>query len=102
MARELRESVFWGPGPAGLFRVWQFAGPACCSKAVGLARNAGPMVRKSPADESSPLEDGPFRQPELLPWRDWWPALAGCNLMAELREPANGERHLSLDRAWAA
>lgn len=84
-------AIFLNPGPAGLLAVWQYAGPACSCKASALARGAGPVL--------NPGRGGLLGEPSALPWEDWWPQLAGCSLMAQLR---SGEEFLSLDRAWVS
>lgn len=92
---DLQEAAFLGPGPAGLLRIWQFAGPACCCKASTLARGAGPQVAAAVSPGTMPWETC------KLPWQDWWPTLARSGLMNQLAAP-NSEHMLSLDAAWVA
>eukprot|EP00434_Breviolum_minutum_P022978 symbB.v1.2.020272.t1/scaffold1692.1/size111236/1 len=72
---DLQQATFLNPAPLGLLRIWHLAGPACCCKARMLARGA-----------------------ELRPDPSWWPELARCHLVAQLR---SNEPYLALDRIWA-
>uniref|UniRef100_A0A7S4S8B8 Uncharacterized protein n=1 Tax=Alexandrium monilatum TaxID=311494 RepID=A0A7S4S8B8_9DINO len=92
-AAELQAAAFFSPGPAGLLRLWQFAGPACCHKAAGLARGAGPGSGCGSCGSKGPRA--------TCEWEDWWPSLARCSLTALLHAPPGSELW-NLDQAWAA
>lgn len=81
--------VFFNPGP-DFFRVWHFAGPACCVKASGLARSAG---------VTAGWRCSPLGTPSVQLWEEWWPRLAEESLLGMLGRQAEGP--LVLDRAWA-
>lgn len=91
--RELLAAVFLNPGPAGLLHIWEYAGPSCCCKASVLALGAGPVANAG--------RGGLLGEPSALPWREWWPGLAQCSLMEQLR-CSSVEKDLSLDIAWVA
>lgn len=87
---ELCEALFLAPGPAGLLQVWKFAGPACCRKVMTVASGAGP---------ASKMRQKRFGVPNLMPLLEWWPELARSSLVAQLRNHADSQRFIALDRA---
>jgi len=88
-----QHAAFFFPSDAGLLGLWQFAGPACCHKAAGLSRGAGPGARR---------RGGPWDVRRGWRWEDSWPQLAkGNDLSSQLQVPRDGEEW-SLDKAWAS
>lgn len=85
-------SLFFSPAPA-LLQVWRFLGPAWCCKAVVLARGAGPVARPGRLL-------GLLREPSEIPWKEWWPGLAGNSVVTQLRSVGDKDG-LRLDRIWA-
>jgi len=104
MADEIASTIFVRTGPSCLVLVWHFAGPACCHKAVTLARDfgqVGSFALGRHGDTGSSGGRTILDRPEVQPWQEWWPQLAQCSLMAQMCTPV-GETMLCLDHAWGA